>query len=334
MRRRTLLKAAAGLALTGLAADQYSAVRGPHHTGMTPDPEAGDPIARLVLKDPSNIKMLQFTDLHFYQWPWRRDLDRRTRDDMRRLVDRHAPDLLLITGDLWNNNPMHVGSHYMAECIALIESLGRPWLFVWGNHDRLDDYVAGHRALAAAPNSLYCGGKTSGCYQVHIQDSQNKTLWNLICVNSSGAGLAGPQQNWLGTVPVEGPEAFAIFHIPLKQHSQLWDEGKGQGVKLERVGFGVENGGTVKQLQSLRVRACISGHDHVNDYSVPWENVELIYGRATGYSGYGHDRDPKGGKLYVLNAENGKYAWSSVLADGSHWTPHGRADHWRPDLWS
>ncbi len=334
MRRRTLLKAAAGLALTGLAVDQYKAAHGPHHTGMTPDPEALEDIATIRFKDPSHIKMLQLTDLHFYQWPWRPQLDRRTRDEMHRLVDRHAPDLLLITGDLWNNNPMHIGNHYLQDCLALIESLGRPWLFTWGNHDRLDDYVAGHRALAACPHSLYRGGKNSGCYQVHIQNSENKTLWNLICINSSGAGLAFPQQRWLNTVPTDGPPAFAVFHIPLMQHSQLWEEGKGQGVKLEPCGFGVENGATLKQLQTLNVRACIAGHDHVNDYSVPWENIELIYGRATGHAGYGHERVPKGGKLYILNAENGQYAWSSVLADGSHWTPKGRADHWRPDLWS
>ncbi|MBN9419782.1 hypothetical protein ABS71_02655 [bacterium SCN 62-11] len=334
MRRRTLFKGAAGLALAGLAVDQYSEARGPHHTGIGDDPEATESISTIAFQDPSKIKMLQFTDMHFYQWPWRRDLDRRTREDMLRLVDLHAPDLLLITGDLWNNNPMHAGHHLMQDCLSFIESLGRPWLFTWGNHDRLDDYVAGHRTLTSARNSLYRGGKNSGCYQVHLQNRRQETLWNLICINTSGAGLAHPQQKWLATVPPEGPPAFAVFHIPLKQQSQIWVEGQGQGVKFEKVGFGVEDGNTVRQLQSLKVRACISGHDHVNDYSVPWQDVELIYGRATGYAGYGNDLVPKGGKLYVLNAENGQYAWSSVLADGSHWTPHGRAVQWRPDLWS
>lgn len=334
MRRRTFLKGATGLALTGLVADQYLAARGPQAIGMASDPEATESISTIRFKDPSKIKMLQLTDLHFYQQPWRRDLDRRTREDLLRLVDLHAPDLLLVTGDLWNNNPMHSGSYFMSECLALIASLGRPWLFTWGNHDRLDDYVAGHRSLTAAAGSLYRGGKAGGCYQVHLQNSRNETLWNLICVNTGNVGLAAPQQSWLATLPVQGPPAFAIFHIPLKQQSLLWDEGKGAGVKLEQVGYGVENGATLRQLQSVGVRACISGHDHLNDFSVPWENMELIYGRATGYAGYGNDRVPKGAKLYVLNAENGKYAWSSVLADGSHWTPHGRSDRWRPDLWS
>ena len=334
MKRRTLLKAACCLGLGGLAADQWLEARGPHHTGRECDPSAGPDEASLLVRDPSQLRMLQFTDLHFFQRPWRKDLDRRTLDDMRRMVDLHHPDLLLITGDLWNNNPLHLGPQYLDQSLAWLAGLGVPWLFTWGNHDRLDNYVEGHRALATAQNSLYRGGRHGGCYRVHLQDRSGKVLWDLLCLNSSGAGLAHEAQTWLRGIKTEGPKAFAIFHIPLQQQATLWQQGDGQGVKLESVGYGVENGATLPQLQTLNVRACIHGHDHLNDYSVHKQGMELIYGRATGYNGYGHEHVPKGGKLYVLNCETGKYAWSSVLADGSHWTPRGRVESWTPELWS
>ena len=94
MKRRTLLKGACCLGLGGLAADQWSEARGPHHTGRSCDPEAGPDEVSLRVPDPSNVKMLQFTDLHFFQRPWRRDLDRRTLDDMRRAIESHLAFLV------------------------------------------------------------------------------------------------------------------------------------------------------------------------------------------------------------------------------------------------
>ncbi|MFN8605916.1 MAG: metallophosphoesterase [Vulcanimicrobiota bacterium] len=334
MKRRTLLKAGLGLSMAGLFVDQYDERHGPHPVGMASCPEATEDTAVFTVSDPSHVRLLQFTDLHFYQKPWRKDLDGRTRDDMRRLVDLYAPDLLLITGDLWNNNPMHCGGYYLEQCLEMVVALGRPWLFVWGNHDRLDDYPAGHRALAAAPGSLYRGGKSAGCYRVFLRDRQGRSLWDLICINTNGYGLGPAQQKWLTTFATTTPHAFAVFHIPLLQQGQLWDRGQGRGVKLEPTGSGVENGATAKQLLTHNVRAGIHGHDHLNDYSLVAEGIEFIYGRATGYSGYGGDRVPKGGKLYELNTENAKFAWRTVLADGSSWTPRGHCENWRADLWS
>ncbi|MBS2039639.1 metallophosphoesterase [bacterium] len=333
MKRRTFLKAGAGLALAGLYADQYDERHGPHPVGMASCPEEVPDSAVFRVSDPSHIKLLQLTDLHFYQKPWKKELDRQTRDDVRRLIDLHSPDLLLVTGDLWNNNPLHCGTYYFQQCLDWVVSLGRPWLFVWGNHDRLDDYVAAHRALAAAPGSLYRGGKHGGCYRVYLQDRSNTPIWDLICINTNGFGMGPVQQRWLSSFQTQNSNAFAVFHIPLRQQAWLWEQGQGKGVKLEPTGYGIENGATARLLKNHNVRACIHGHDHVNDYSIVSQGIEFIYGRATGHAGYGHERVPKGGKLYELNAQKATFAWRSVLADGSSWVPKGRFENWRADLW-
>ena len=341
MKRRTLLKAFTGLAVAGLTYDQIKAGGGPHLTGLASCPEDLPTSANLRVADPSQIKLLQFTDTHLYRWPWRSDLDQRTRDDMFRMVDQHQPDLVLMTGDLWHNNPLHLGAHYLDKGLAIFRELGVPWLFTWGNHDRLDDYLAGHRALTAAPHSLYRGGKTGGCYTVQLQDRQGQPLWDLVCLNTNGYGVGPAQKEWATSLRLTAPHVLAVFHIPLLQQRQLWEAGQGTGVGLEKVGSGVEDGSALTVLGNLKVNYCISGHDHVNDFSVlsrvggcP-QTIELIYGRATGYSGYGQEHVPKGAKLYHLNALTGKVGWASVLADGTRWVPQSKmhVDHWRPDLW-
>ena len=57
-----------------------------------------------------------------------------------------------------------------------------------------------------------------------------------------------------------------------------------------------------KNLQTMR--ACFCGHDHVNDYGGVLDGIELVYGRATGYGGYGGDYVDKGGKLITVNLRN------------------------------
>ena len=65
-----------------------------------------------------------------------------------------------------------------------------------------------------------------------------------------------------------------------------------------------------KNLQTMR--ACFCGHDHVNDYGGVLDGIELVYGRATGYGGYGGDYVDKGGKLITVNCETGDYSYQSV----------------------
>jgi hypothetical protein len=51
------------------------------------------------------------------------------------------------------------------------------------------------------------------------------------------------------------------------------------------------------------------------------EGIELVYGRATGYAGYGGEVVRKGGKLITINAQSGSYAWETLFADGTTWRP-------------
>jgi len=69
------------------------------------------------------------------------------------------------------------------------------------------------------------------------------------------------------------------------------------------------------------IRATFCGHDHTNDYAVRGRDVDLVYGRATGYSGYGGEKVKKGAKLIELDLVDGRYTQVTVFADGSRWKP-------------
>ncbi len=343
--RRTFLTggalAAAGTVAGGLGLRAWA--KTPINNGLDVWNEEPETQATLAVDDVSRIRLLQFTDVHFFcQW-FRPKKDQQTVDELRRYVDRYEPHVVMATGDLWHDNPLGRGEEFMTYAIEQLEGLGVPWLFTWGNHDQLNDYTVGHAAMTRAKNSLYRGGPGGGCYTVSLTDREGAARWDLVCLNSMDDGLMEPQRAWLRAekrrreAEPGAPNAFGIFHIPVKQYDTIWGEEEASGVKFEQVCYWGEDGSSFQHIKALgTVRACFVGHDHVNDYSGLYDGIELVYGRATGQAGYGGDKVPKGAKLITANAETGQYTWQSVYVDGKHWTPEPgkQIDTYRDDLWT
>lgn len=326
--RRQFLGSAAALSAAAVLPSAARAEIDPARVGLAPSSTYPGQHASLAVADPSRIRMLQLTDIHFFNGrdkhgPAR---DEKTLEDIPRLIDKTRPDLLLISGDLWHDNPDGRGAEFQAYALEKVAAWGVPWLFTWGNHDQLDDYAKGHDALHDAKGSLYRGGPSGGNYVVSVTDRQGEARWDLLCMNSMNDGLLAPQQAWLKALPeqdhrLRAKNAFAVVHIPVKQYTDVWAKPETGGVFLEEVCSWAEDGTSLPLIDALgTVRAYFCGHDHVNDYAGAWGGVTLHYGRATGHAGYGGDKVPKGGKIITANAETGKYVAESVLPDGSTWT--------------
>jgi len=285
-------------------------------------------VSTLEVANPKRLSILQFTDIHFFngQEPYRTTVHKRTIADMKALTELAQPDLILVTGDFWHENEGGRGLEFMRFAIEQVEALGRPWAFSWGNHDTLgdSDYEAGHKALSEAPHALYRGARTDGNYVLELVDATKTPLWQFVCINSSRNGIKEPQRAWLQTLPAPeaSPPRWGVFHIPVRQYDDIWKQGIAYGIKGENVCYdNDEDGKSLAVLKEAGIRTCICGHDHVNDYSGKFDGIDLIYGRATGYNGYGDVKVPKGGKHYVLNCLSGKYKWVSLLANGKTWHP-------------
>jgi hypothetical protein len=285
-------------------------------------------VARCVVKEPSAIKILQLTDIHFFCDRKKRGekADQRTQDDLARLVERHQPDLIAFTGDVWHDPAAGMSDEIFAYALAAMTKLDTPWLFNWGNHDLLDDYTEAQAALTEAPKSLYRGAYEGGNHSVLLENAESRPLWDLICLNTTTQGVQEAQENWLRQVVANDDRpkvggAFCFLHIPLLEYAKVWDSGKAQGVKQEEVCTYGEDGSAFPILKKLGVRACFCGHDHVNDYTGRIGEVDMVYGRASGHAGYGGEQMRKGGKLITLDALKGSYRWQTVFADGSSWPP-------------
>ena len=63
-----------------------------------------------VPRDPAQIRALQLTDLHLFAQPEQPEFDAKPLADIVQLVELTDPDLLMITGDLWHENPQQPGT--------------------------------------------------------------------------------------------------------------------------------------------------------------------------------------------------------------------------------
>lgn len=340
MTRRQFVQAAPVVlaALSSPGADQVpspSCTAEPPEIGRstrTVDGAAG--AATLELGSRSSLRLLQFTDNHYFcgveQGLTRTDADQATERDWRELVRIFRPDAIITTGDLWHDNPGGRGAATQAHALTQLEQLELPWAFCWGNHDQLDDYAAGHAALESARGSLYRGGTSHGDYRIDVcRGPDRKVAARLWLLNSNRYGLTAWQLEWLRASRAQlaranatAVPALAFFHIPLLEQKSLYRPDATPGVCLEAVCHESENGQAAPALAGDdRLRACFCGHDHVNDYAARTRSLDLVYGRATGHAGYGGDKVRKGAKLIELDLATGDYRQVTVFPDGSRWRP-------------
>ena len=274
-----------------------------------------------------NLRILQFTDIHFFcdREKFGEKADLQTVEDMKRMIENTGPHLLAITGDLWSDNPRGQGQEFLEYSLKKITSLGKPWLFNWGNHDRLDDYAAAQVTLTEATNSLYRGGHDGGNYRISITNSDDRQLMELLCLNTTNQGVQAAQEKWLTMQKPSDSPVLCFLHIPLLQYDTVWQKKIAKGIFKEDVCTYGEDGSAIAKLKKFgNVKACFCGHDHVNDYSGTWDGIEMVYGRATGHAGYGAKKLKKGGKLITVNLadpKNTHHTWKTVFADGSDWVP-------------
>lgn len=276
---------------------------------------------------PKACRILQFTDLHFFhETP---EKDQATIVDCRRQIERHHPDLVVISGDLWHDNPQGHGQSYLEFAVREFQSWGVPWTTCWGNHDLVDDYQQAHDFLRAARGSCYRGDATHGDYRIEVRGRSDgpsaPPLLDLFFLNSHADGLGPWQAQSLKTMLAASARtagrtvpALTFFHIAISEYETRMTGANFTGVKMEGAAHGREAGEVYPVLAGAnRIKACFCGHSHTNDYVVKTGAVDLHFGRSTGYAGYGGDKVRKGAKLIVVDLVKGSYEQHSVFADGT-----------------
>jgi len=324
MRRRRFLAASsfASLGVPSGVLASLSAVA--FHAPARADERGGNRLGALLVERPESdryvvrftpgrerpLRIVQFTDTHFYPSP----AAARTAEVIRGVVEREAPDLVVHTGDFVNND-----SAGPIEWTALdvMNGLPVPWTLCFGNHDYPVARGPGHRELddihGAIAHSLQghvdapTGRHYCWRYDLHAGDAAAPAATLFFFQVGYALGdrkISAPQLAWFAR-QMEADVArgsacpITVFvHIPLLEYRLLHERGPVEGQKGENVCYDSDTGDSFAAFAgSRRVVGVFCGHDHVNDYHGDWEGIGLVYGRVSGWGGYGPPDWQRGGRL-------------------------------------
>lgn len=162
-------------------------------------------------------------------------------EELRRLVAKVGPDLIIVTGDIVYGSFDDSGER-LDEFIAKLEELEIPWAPVFGNHDNETAIGVAEtcRRYEAAPHCLFLRGGVTGNSNYTVGLTEEGRLCRILYMMDSGGcggafegeasvkkdkGFGEDQILWVkktarlareatgGTVP-----AFAAFHIPTEDY--------------------------------------------------------------------------------------------------------------------
>ncbi len=282
----------------------------------------------LSTRKDGSFRILQLTDFH-YGHSLEED------EAVARLIAEHAqkadPDLIVVTGDLisapdylgpdrsvypeggrigyfpGDKNTMDV---WKSLC-ALLEKTGRPWTFVFGNHD--DEGNADKETLLRAamkyPNCLVSDeGSEPGRRGDHVLNVGDARLFFIDSGSQSDSPetsrwpwVKAGQIDWFRNIMREKPsgEPALIFqHIPLPEVNDSNLEGlqMREGVCAPKINSGFFSA----MVEAGDVRGVFFGHDHLNDGEGERCGIRLAYGRSFGFDSYCLEEGRTGARLIVL----------------------------------
>jgi len=115
---------------------------------------------------------------------------------------------------------------------------------------------------------------------------------------------------------------LAFFHIPLPQWKHLYNDGSYYGNRYEPICCPIIDTGLISEIEKNGdISGIFCGHDHDNDYGGFVGNIEIAYGRKTGYGGYGPP--PEFGRgARVIQLTEYLDANNEVQVNRSHWIIH------------
>ncbi len=284
-----------------------------------------------------SFKILVLADLHGKGKTG--TLSEKSRTNVKALVDREQPDLILLNGDNTHGckNSAQL-KRVLDSIVGYFEEKQIPWAHVYGNRD--DElslgiaYALPKREQQTVYESYsYCISKnTEGLYGVGnyllpiLSARSDEVAFNLWCLDSNsymnpdemeryGAVerfdfIREDQIAWYSETSAlleehYGKKIYGImnFHIPLPEFETAWEERvnpRYTGWKCETICPSDVNSGLFEALcRRGDVKAIICGHDHLNDFAIDYRGVKLCYAGTPGYDTY-HREDRLGARVITL----------------------------------
>ncbi len=264
------------------------------------------------------VKILQVTDLHLAYGI--DDYDNQTLKLIGAMAKADTYDLIVITGDLMMSP---IAPFLFTKILNYMESLEIPWTFIFGNHETdFNDYS---EFISRIKNTEYLYFKVGpemvdggyGNFKIEFTKN-NQVFYNAYFLDSKAEReiyteeegeydfLSSAQVAWYEDfVQADTVDSVVFMHIPLRQYivDPVLDVDQYVGIFEESMVFaqGIDTGFYDAMVTYGRSKAVFVGHDHKNDfYIMTDDDIMLVYGRATGFNGYGTLE--KGGRHIEISA--------------------------------
>lgn len=258
--------------------------------------------AQLQFNDRGELKIVQFTDAHLRDD--RPDQATLTLNRLKWIIDTEQPDVVIFTGDAVTDRRAAMSWRSLLDITARTET---PFVVVLGNHDLEQDLTAEELAMliTSYPNTLNrAEDGTLDDLAIEVLSSNGERVAALLyCLDSQdystieGVGGYGwikhDQVAWYRTTSSLYTEnnggiplpAYAFFHIPLPEYRDAADRNsklligeRGEDECAPELNSGMY----LSMLEMGDVVATFVGHDHNNNYAVPYHDIALVYGHYSG----------------------------------------------------
>lgn len=319
MKRREFVQGVGAAAASVLAPAAFGAEKDVRH---------GDLLIRTLGTDhrqliftparPRPLRLLQLTDTHFHPGDISTMATERT---LRPIVAREKPDFIVHTGDFVNNDS---NKPITWAGLDVINGLGLPWTLCIGNHDYPVHKAEGSRTFEEIRRDMERGFQgyfdfpagRKYCYRYDLMTAEDAAPAACLFFFQVGHAegdrrISDPQLAWFAEQMdkdakrgVKAPITVFV-HIPLTEYHLLYESGKAVGQRGEAVCYDSDTGASFRHFAgSKRVVGVFCGHDHVNNYHGDWQGIDLVYGRVSGWGGYGPLTWKRGGRLITLDLAN------------------------------
>lgn len=276
------------------------------------------PVIGFKFRPDGKFKIVQFTDTHYIAGDPRSE---RALANVREILDKEKPDLVIHTGDIIFGNP---AAQSAIEILQPMAERGIPFVVALGNHDsdfelsrtEIFDVIRGIKGNVNTPirEGLY------GCSNDVIALSSSKGVERVFYIFDSGAyinyrGEKGydyirhSQIGWYrehsemftnanGGFPVP---SIAFLHIAVREFNDALatKERDLVGTSCEVPCSSNYNSGLVANFKEMGdVEAVSCGHDHDNDYVMMYGDMFYMFGRYSGCDTVYNNVGPSGARIF------------------------------------
>ena len=201
---------------------------------------------------------------------------------LRSVYSLEDPDLVVFTGDVLDQETIF--PHW---AMRLVYSSANPHLWAAvAEESKVMTQQQAAEFILQSDGTLNTAAQDRFSFYVDVTNPDNTTtLVRLVFFDKM---ITETQLKWFTGLPSTTAPVLAFFHVPIKEYQHAVDAGVLLvGEQREPIWTSENCPNVLPTLKRHGVVATFCGHDHVNDFCVPWQGVTLCYSGSPGFTAYG-----------------------------------------------